>query len=119
MLALLAGHDLTHLLDPGLDTSLGLLALVAVPQWIVLAVVTALIVRGDAQRAHLLAFTLGAGTAVGFAVVHLLPFAASSYWELSPSPASWLLAWVPTAFGVALAIVAAPAAAATLSRARA
>jgi hypothetical protein len=119
VLALLAAHDVSHLLDPGLDTSPGVVALVAGPQWVVLAVVTALILRGDARRSRLLAFTLGAGTAVGFAVIHLLPFAPASFWDLSPSPVSWLLTWVPAAFGVALAVVAAPVARTTVSRASA
>ena len=37
LLALLAAHDLTHALDDGLETRLGDLALVAIPQWLALA----------------------------------------------------------------------------------
>ena len=106
LLALLALHDLTHIVDDGLDTTVGQLALVATPQWIVLAVVTAVVIRGDAERSAIAAFLLGAGTAIGFAIVHLLPFALADYWGLEPSFASWLLAWVPTAVGVFLAVKA-------------
>ena len=50
VLALLAAHDVTHLADGGLDTSPGQLALVAIPQWIVLALVMGIIVRDPAHR---------------------------------------------------------------------
>ena len=36
LLVLLAAHDLSHLLDKGLDTKASQLALVAIPQWLVL-----------------------------------------------------------------------------------
>jgi hypothetical protein len=106
LLALLAGHDLSHALDDGLDTSLGALALVATPQWLVLAVIAAVILRAEPRRGALAALLLGAGVAVGFAAIHLLPFAPASYWDLDPSFLSWLLAWVPPVVGAAVAVVA-------------
>jgi hypothetical protein len=106
VLALLAAHDLSHALDAGLDTSLGALALVAVPQWIVLAVVMGVIVRGDAQRSALAALLLGIGVVAGFAAVHLLPFSPAGYWDLAPSALSWLLVFVPLPAGLVLAALA-------------
>src|SRR4051812_4666151 len=103
LLALLAAHDLSHALDDGLETPLGGLALVAVPQWLVLAVVMAVIVRADRARSAMAALLLGIGVAVGFAGVHLLPFAPASFWGLHPSAISWLVAWVPAAWGRAVA----------------
>ena len=102
LLALLALHDLTHLLDEGLDTSPGQLALVAIPQWFAIGVVMAVVLRGGPALSAAAALALGLAAAVGFAVVHLLPFALAAYDELDPSPASWVLAWVPT--GVALVV---------------
>lgn len=102
LLALLAAHDLTHLFDDGLDTSPGQLALVAVPQWIAIAVVMAVVLRAGRTRSALAALALGLAAAIGFAVVHLFPFAAAAYEDLDPSPLSWALAWIPT--GVALVV---------------
>ena len=107
LLALIAAHDATHLFDDGLETSAGQLALVATPQWIVIAAVVAVILRGRAERAAIAALLLGAGTVLGFAIVHLLPFALAPYDELEPSAVSWVLVWVPTAAAVALAAAAA------------
>ena len=76
------------------------------PQWLVLAVVAAVILRGERARAAAAALLLGIGVTVGFAVVHLLPFAPAAYWELQPSPVSWLLAWVPAVLGLAVAALA-------------
>ena len=104
LLALLAAHDLTHLLDDGLDTSAGQLALVAIPQWIAIAVVVAVLLRGDRVRSAAAGLLLGGAAAIGFGVVHLLPFALAAYEDLDPSAASWVLAWVPT--GVALVVAA-------------
>ena len=73
LLVLLAAHDLSHALDGGLETPLDQLALVAVPQWLVLAVVMTVIVRGDPTRGAGAALLLGIGVAIGFAIVHLLP----------------------------------------------
>lgn len=109
LLALLAAHDASHLLDDGLETSPGQLALVATPQWLVIAAVVAVILRGRGDRAAVAAVLLGVGTVVGFAIVHLLPFALAEYGDLAPSPASWALAWVPTAVGLALALAGARA----------
>ena len=106
LLVLLAAHDLSHALDGGLETPLDQLALVAVPQWLVLAVVITVIVRGDRARGASAALLLGIGVAIGFAVVHLLPFATTSYWDLQPSLVSWLLAWLPAALGLAVAALA-------------
>ena len=106
LLLVLAAHDLSHALDDGLDTPLSGLALVAIPQWLVLAVVMAVIVRGDRARSALAALLLGIGVTVGFAFVHLLPFAPSSYWDLDPSFLSWLVAWLPAALGVGVAALA-------------
>ena len=82
------------------------LALVAVPQWLVLAVAMTVIVRGDRARASAVSLLLGIGVAIGFAVVHLLPFSTTSYWDLQPSLVSWLLAWLPAALGLAVAALA-------------
>jgi hypothetical protein len=107
VLALLAAHDLSHALDHGLDTSLGALAVVAVPQWIVLAIVMGVIVRGDARRSALAALMLSVGVVAGFAAVHLLPFSPAAYWDLHPSAVSWLLVWAPLPAGLVLAAIAA------------
>jgi hypothetical protein len=103
LLVLVAAHDVTHLADEGLDTPPGELALVAVPQWLALAAVLAVIVRGDRARARAAATLLGLAVAAGFAVVHLLPGSLAPYWDQQPSAASWLLAWAPLAGGLALA----------------
>ena len=108
VLALLAAHDLTHILDDGLDTSPGQLALVAIPQWLALAVVMAVVLRGDRAHSRTAALLLGLSVAVGFAVVHLLPSSLAAYWDLEPSVVSWVLAWVPTAAGLVLAALAWP-----------
>jgi hypothetical protein len=107
VLTLLAAHDLSHALDRGLDTSLGALAVVAVPQWLVLVLVMGVIVRGDPRRSALAALTLSAGVVGGFAAVHLLPFSPAAYWDLHPSAVSWLLVWAPLLAGLVLATVAA------------
>ena len=106
VLALLAAHDLTHLLDEGLDTSPGQLALVAIPQWIALAAVMAVVVRGPEDWRQLAALVLGASVVIGFAVIHLLPFSLAAYGDLEPSGVSWLLAWLPTAAGLVLVGIA-------------
>jgi hypothetical protein len=103
LLALLAAHDLTHLLDDGLDTSAGQLALVAIPQWLAIGAVMAVILRGDATRSAIAALALGLGAAIGFAVVHLLPFAPAAYADLDPSAVSWVLGWVPPAVALVVA----------------
>ena len=103
LLALLAGHDLTHAFDDGLRTDLGALVLVAVPQWIASIVVLAVMLRADRSRAATMALLLGAATVVGVVAVHLLPVSSASYWELDPSPVSWLFAWVPPVVGLVLA----------------
>ena len=120
VLALLAAHDVTHALDDGLETGLAELAAVSLPQWLFLAVAMAVIVRGDPARSRLAALLLGVSVAIGFAVIHLLPFALAAYWDLHPSFLSWVLAWVPAVAGLTLAALAwqelratAPAAAAT------
>lgn len=105
-LALLAGHDVTHVLDDGLETPLGQLAFVAVPQWLVLAVVMAVVLRGGRERSRTAALLLGSSVTAGFAVVHLLPLSPASFWELEPSVVSWLLAWMPAAVGLVLAALA-------------
>jgi hypothetical protein len=106
LFALLAAHDLTHLLDDGLDTSAAALATVAVPQWIVLAGVLWVIVRGDRARATGAALLLAAGVVAGFVVVHLLPFSPAAYYDLEPSAASWVLAIVPPLVALVVAALA-------------
>src|SRR3954464_5960250 len=106
LLVLLAAHDLSHLLDSGLDTKASQLALIAVPQWIVLGIVMTIIVRGEPRVSAIAGFLLGAGAAVGFALVHLAPFAPADYWGLSPTTVSWALAWIPTGVGVLVAWLA-------------
>ena len=106
LLVVLAGHDLTHLFDDGLDTSAGQLALVATPQWAVLAAVMAGILRLARPRGAALALALGLGASAGVLLVHLLPFAPAAYRDLDPSAASWLLAWLPVATGVVVAALA-------------
>ena len=108
LLALLAAHDLTHALDDGLETSLGALALVAVPQWIVLALVFAVIARGGPGRSGLAALALALGVIAGFVAVHLLPFSPAPYWDLDPSVVSWVLVFVPPAVALVLAALAWP-----------
>jgi hypothetical protein len=103
LLVVLAAHDLSHAFDDGLETPLGGLVLVAVPQWLALAAVMAVIVRGDRARSGLAALVLGGAVTLGFAFVHLLPFATASYWDLHPSAVSWVVAWLPVALGVAVA----------------
>ena len=64
VVALLAAHDLTHLLDDGLDTGLGLLAAVAIPQWLFVAVAMASLVSACLfVGLYALALRLGDGTA--------------------------------------------------------
>ena len=106
LLALLAAHDVSHALDDGLETGLGALALVATPQWVVLAVVAAFILRGDRARSAVAALLLGLGATVGVVAVHLLPFSPGAYADLDPSPASWLLAIGPAALGLVVAALA-------------
>src|SRR5215208_6262789 len=108
VLGLLAAHDVTHLLDDGLETSPGQLAYVAVPQWIFLGVAMAVIVRGDVARSRLAALLLGVGVVLGFAVVHLLPLSLAAFSDLHPSGVSWVFAWVPAAAGAVLAVLARP-----------
>ena len=103
LLALTAAHDASHLLDDGLETKPGQLALIAVPQWIALAAVMAVIVRGDRARGAMAAVLLGGAVALGFAVVHLVPELPASYWDLHPSAVSWALAVLPVFLGVAVA----------------
>jgi hypothetical protein len=106
VLALLAAHDVTHILDEGLETPLGRLALVALPQWVALAILTAILVRGERGTRHTAALLLGIAVAVGFALIHLLPFSAAAYWDVQPSVVSWALAWLPAAAGLLLAVLA-------------
>lgn len=108
VLALLAAHDLTHALDDGLATRPGQLASVAVPQWLVLAAVMAVILRGDRARSRAAALLLGIAVAVGVALVHLLPVSPAAFWDLQPSVISWILAWVLAAVGLVLAALAWP-----------
>ena len=108
VLALLAAHDVTHLADGGLDTSPGQLALVAIPQWIVLALVMSIIVRDPGHRRPA-ATVLGASVAAGFALVHLVPFSPTAYWDLEPTALSWALVWVPAVAGLVLVALARPA----------
>ena len=108
VLALLAAHDVTHALDDGLDTSPGQLAVVAIPQWLALAGLMAIVLRGDGGQSQTAALLIGISVAVGFAIVHLLPLTAISFWELSPSLLSWVLAWATTAAGLLLAVFARP-----------
>ena len=106
VLGLLAAHDLTHLLDDGMDTSPGQLALVAIPQWIALGVVMAIVLRGDEAHRPMAALALGVSVVLGFAVVHLLPLLPTSFWELQPSGLSWVLAWATTAAALVLIVLA-------------
>lgn len=106
LLALLAAHDLTHALDDGLQTQLGELALVAIPQWLVLAIVMAVILRAGREQSTIAALSLGLGVGIGFVVVHLLPLSPAAFWELQPSFLSWLLAWLPAAAGLFVAALA-------------
>jgi hypothetical protein len=108
LMALLAAHDVSHAVDDGLRTSLGALALVAVPQWIVLGLVAAVIVRGTPDQSALAALVLGAGVVVGLTAVHLLPLSSAAYWDLEPSAASWLLAVVPLLVAVVVVALAWP-----------
>ena len=106
LLVLLAAHDLSHALDDGLETKLGQLALVAVPQWLAIAAVTAVIIRADQARATAAAMLLGSAVAVGFVAIHLLPVSTASYWDLHPSAVSWAVAVVPAGVGIVVAALA-------------
>jgi hypothetical protein len=103
LLALVAAHDVTHLVDGGLETSPGQLAIVAIPQWLVLAAVMAIILRGDPAQRRAAALVLGLSVAAGFGVVHLLPFSPAAFWDQQPSAVSWALAWASVAVGLLLA----------------
>lgn len=108
VLALLAAHDVTHMLDDGLKTQPGQFAFVALPQWLVVTIVMASILRGDRARSQTAALLLGISVTVGFAVIHLLPFSPAAFWDLQPSVASWALAWLSAAAGLLLAALAWP-----------
>jgi hypothetical protein len=108
VLAMLAAHDVTHVLDDGLETRLGQLAYVALPQWLFLAIAMVVIVRGDPARSRLAALVLGVSVTLGFAVIHLLPFSPAAFWDLRPSVISWTLAWVPAVAGLVLVALAWP-----------
>ena len=106
VLALLAGHDATHILDDGLQTRLDQLAIVAVPQWLVLAIVMGVILRGERGKSQTSALLLGISVTVGFVVVHLLPLSPAAFWGLRPSGVSWVLAWMSVVSGVLLVVLA-------------
>ena len=106
VLALLAAHDVTHLADDGLDTSPRQLALVAIPQWLVLAAVMAIVLRGRPDQSRAAAVVLGLSVAVGFVLIHLVPFSPTAYWDLEPAGVSWVLVWLPAALGLVLAALA-------------
>ena len=106
VLALLAAHDVTHLLDDGLETPVGLLAAVAIPQWLVLAAAMAVVLRGSTAQRRIAALLVGVSVALGFAAIHLLPLAPDAYWDLDPSGISWTLAWLPAVAGLVLAGIA-------------
>ena len=108
VLALLAAHDATHVLDDGLGTPLGQVAAVAIPQWLFLAVAMAVIVRGGPEQRRIAALLVGISVALGFAAIHLLPFSPAGYWDLHPSGISWVLVWLPAAAGLALVAIAWP-----------
>ena len=102
VLALLAAHDLTHAVDGGLDTGLGELALVSIPQWLLLAAVMGIVLRGDPARSRAAALVLGGAVVAGFVAVHLLPLSPAAFRDLDPSPISWALVWLPIAAGLVL-----------------
>jgi hypothetical protein len=106
LLALVAAHDVTHVVDDGLQTGLGQLAIVAIPQWIVLAAVLAIVLRGEQPGSRAAALVLGLSVAAGFGVVHLLPLSPAAFWDLQPSLVSWVLAWASIAAGLLLAALA-------------
>jgi hypothetical protein len=108
VLALLAAHDVTHVLDDGLETPLARFPLVAVPQWIALGIVMAVVVRGDRAQSQLAALLLGIGVTVGVVVVHLLPITSAALWGVRPSVVSWVLVWASVAAGFLLAVLARP-----------
>ena len=104
VLGLLAAHDVTHVLDDGLETPLGQLAVVAIPQWLFLAVAMTVVLRGEPAAARSAALLLGLSVAIGFAAVHLLPFSPAAYWDLDPSAISWFLAWAPPVAALVLVV---------------
>src|SRR5215207_8386024 len=97
VLALLAAHDVTHVLDDGLETPPARFPLVAVPQWIALGIVIAVVVRGDRAQSQLAALLLGISVTVGVVVVHLLPITSAALWGVRPSVVSWVLVWASVA----------------------
>jgi hypothetical protein len=108
VLTLLAAHDVTHVLDDGLETPLGQLAYVAIPQWLFLAVAMIVILRGDPARSRIAALLVGSSVVLGFAAIHLLPISPAAYWDLRPSGLSWVLAWMPALAGLVLVGIAWP-----------
>ena len=108
VLALLAAHDVTHVLDDGLETPLGQFPFVAVPQWIALGIVMAVVLRGDRSQSRIAALLLGISVIVGVAVVHLLPITSASFWDVQPSVVSWVLVLASVAAGVLLVVLAWP-----------
>ena len=106
VLVLLAGHDLTHALDDGLETSLGALAAIAVPQWLLLAAAMWTIARADRTRSAGAALLVGVSVVVGFAAVHLVPVSPVAYWDLHPTTLSWVLVWAPLIAGLVLTTLA-------------
>src|SRR2546423_12953033 len=89
LLVALAGHDLSHALDGGLDTPLDQLALVAVPQWLLLAVVMAVVVRGGRARRAPAALLLRRGVTPGVAGAPLLPVSTRPHRDPQPALGSW------------------------------
>ena len=108
VLTLLAAHDVTHVLDDGLETPLGQLAYVAIPQWLFLALAMIVILRGEPARSRIAALLVGSSVVLGFAAIHLLPFSPAAYWDLRPSGISWVLAWMPAVAGLVLVGIAWP-----------
>ena len=108
VLGLLAAHDVTHVLDEGLDTPAGQLAVVAIPQWLFLGGAMVVVLRGDPARSRAAALLLAGSVAVGFTVVHLLPFSPAAYWDLRPTVVSWVLVWMTTFAALTLAVLAWP-----------
>jgi hypothetical protein len=108
VLGLLAAHDVTHVLDDGLETPLGQLAYVALPQWLFLGIAMTVIVYSDPARSRIAALLVGMSVTIGFTVVHLLPFSPADLWQLHPSVISWVLVWLPAVAGLVLAALAWP-----------
>lgn len=104
LFALIVGHDISHIADPGLDTPLGALAIISVPQYVGLIWILNAVLRSPPRRSAGAGLALGLAVLAGFVVAHLLPFGPAPFYDEHPAFASWLLLWLP--IGTCLLLIA-------------